>query len=65
MEFRASLCVGCASLRAESFDPSGPEYVVDALRCRACEAREQAAQSWRDDEQADSSGIYFTVTEAD
>ena len=56
-------CSGCGHPRSEAMNPSGPDYQVTPLRCRACEAREAAAAKWQRDEHADLSGMKFAVTE--
>ena len=53
----------CGHPRSETMNPNGPDYQATALRCRACEAREALASKWRRDENADTSGLVFAVTE--
>lgn len=64
-EWKGSLCPGCGNQRHDTLNPNGPRYVADSLRCRACEARDHEAHSWREDRNADPAGIYFTVTETE
>lgn len=63
-EEQDALCE-CGQPRSESMDPEGPEYQASAWRCRACEARESAADRWQKDEHAILHGIKFAVTQRD
>lgn len=64
-EYQESLCTGCGSPRAESFDPAGPVYAVEALRCRACSARAVVAREFGEDDHADLDGMFFAVEPLD
>lgn len=54
-------CAGCGKRRDESFDPDGPDYDATALICRACEARDKAAERMR--EGGGAHGVYLALEE--
>lgn len=62
-EYRESLCIGCSHPRHESFDPDGPRYEAKALRCRACQARDDEVKRWSADKTPDTGGMYFVAVE--
>lgn len=62
-DYNAELCSGCSQPRTNTFDPNGPKYVAEALRCRGCAERDRLVKSWQRDDRADTGGIYFVVQE--
>jgi hypothetical protein len=59
---RDMTCV-CGHLRTETMTPdSFGRYDSEPLVCHACQARDQAAQQYRDGK-GDPHGVYFTVTD--
>lgn len=54
------LCSGCGQPREESMahEAEGPSYAAEAIRCRACEAKDAAVAEWNDSG-ASTAGLYF------
>jgi len=63
MDYKQSLCSGCGMSRLESFNPDGPNYEAEVLRCRACETREARGEKMREASNVDMNGMYIAVTE--
>ena len=60
--WQAQLCAGCGHPRDESMshEDHGPTYTAEALRCRACEAKDIARREWVDAE-GSTDGLYFAA----
>lgn len=66
MDYESSLCSGCGRPRHETFDPANEQaYEAEAQRCHACATRDRKTTMWREDENADTSGVYFAIHERD
>jgi hypothetical protein len=63
--WKASLCSGCGQPKHECMSPDGPAYEATAIRCRACETRDRKANAWRDNDNAETAGLFFVVSEAE
>jgi len=59
------LCGGCHIPRTDTFGAKNSRrWDAEPLRCHACEARDRKAKVWANDENADTSGMYFSVVES-
>lgn len=64
LRWQQRVCVGCSQPKDESFDPDGPSYNAEVLRCRACEAKDAKSDDFRSNK-GNVNGIYFSVSPAD
>lgn len=53
-------CSGCGFPRDECMATESPEYMVEATRCKACEARDASMREFQEGG-GSASGMYFTI----
>jgi hypothetical protein len=62
-QLNREICAGCGEPKSESMDPANElAYQGHALRCHACAARDARANEIQEDEQADTTGLFLSVT---